>query len=516
MTRRHQLARRALIAGLAVLLTLSGAAAATADESIDPQAEALNFSKTTERLRYVSLTPKFQALRLRAESRRALQELQIRLRDRGRNFEGNLCGHRFDGCAGDVRLYDWVRAGHGIALPILFTARNGSTISGHVWATAAGPASRPAVVITNGSVQAPEEAYWFAAQTLAKAGYVVMTWDPQGQGYSDTFGAGPDLLDGAPSQGGRPFYDGTEDALDFLLSTPADRYDPRPSCTSGTDHSAKQDRRAASGKVSAYNPLHGLLDPERVGLVGHSLGAAAVSYIGQLDPRVDAVVAYDALHGSSRPPLFDGVLTCRSGSSARPEHVSLRTPALGLSPDYSFVPTPFLSRPDSEAPSGAAKEYAAAGIDTGQLVIRGGTHFDFSFIPSVANAVFPATLRGMDLAAWYTTAWMDAHLKDDPGAEARLFTDRWRHDIAGAAVDPTRDGNLFSSYYRSWISVAGHACNDLRTGDCDLVPDGLGAYSAVDVARSPDTATGPGRDAARPWIVSADPAGANGVPPAGR
>ena len=76
--------------------------------------------------------------------------------------------------------------------PVLFTARNGSTLSGHVWATRAGPAKRPGIVITNGSVQAPEELYWFAAQTLAKAGYVVLTFDPQGQGRSDTFGEVPD------------------------------------------------------------------------------------------------------------------------------------------------------------------------------------------------------------------------------------------------------------------------------------------------------------------------------------
>jgi hypothetical protein len=31
-----------------------------------------------------------------------------------------------------------------------------------------GPAKRPGVVITNGSVQADEQLYWFAAQALAK------------------------------------------------------------------------------------------------------------------------------------------------------------------------------------------------------------------------------------------------------------------------------------------------------------------------------------------------------------
>src|SRR3712207_6503180 len=200
-----------------------------------------------------------------------------------------------DGCAGDVRLYDWGAAGHGAVLPILFTARNGSTLSGHVWMTVSGPARRPGIVITNGSVQAPEELYWFAAQTLAKAGYVVMTWDPQGQGYSDTYGNGPDRNDGVPSQQGRPFFDGTEDALDFFFSTPQAPYVPRPSCTSGTSHAGKHAARVEDGRSSAHNPFWESVDFGRVGVVGHSLGSAAVSYVGQIDPRVDAIVAYDNL-----------------------------------------------------------------------------------------------------------------------------------------------------------------------------------------------------------------------------
>src|SRR5581483_10803227 len=115
---------------------------------------------------------------------------------------------------------------------------------GHVWATVAGPRKRPGVVITNGSVQADEQMYWYAAQTLAKDGYVVLTFDPQGQGQSDTYGQGADRNEGFPAQSdGRPFYDGTEDAINFLLSDPSHRYEPVKSCTTGTVHSAKQNSR---------------------------------------------------------------------------------------------------------------------------------------------------------------------------------------------------------------------------------------------------------------------------------
>ena len=57
--------------------------------------------------------------------------------------------------------------------------------------TRSGPRASPGVVITNGSVQAPEELYWAFAAALAKAGYVVLTWDPQTQGRSDGPGEPP-------------------------------------------------------------------------------------------------------------------------------------------------------------------------------------------------------------------------------------------------------------------------------------------------------------------------------------
>ncbi len=80
-----------------------------------------------------------------------------------------MCWHGGFGCAGDIRLYDLEERGRGLVRPVLWTARNGSTVSGHVWATREGPAKRPGIVITNGLIQAPEFLYWWAAQTLAKA-----------------------------------------------------------------------------------------------------------------------------------------------------------------------------------------------------------------------------------------------------------------------------------------------------------------------------------------------------------
>jgi dienelactone hydrolase len=336
-------------------------------------------------------------------------------------------------------MYDRKAKGYGLVQPVLFTARNGATISGHVWATRSGPATRPGVVITNGSVQADEQMYWYAAQALAKAGYVVLTFDPQGQGQSDTAGEGADAGEGVPAQtDGRPFFDGTVDAIDFFLSTRAHPYLPRPSCSTGTSHAAKQDRRAAAGLDAADNPYAAMLDRSRLGLAGHSYGAAGVSYVAQWDPRVKAVVAWDNLG----PP----------------------------------------SATDAGGPDGAR---------LGELIVRGGSHVDFSYIP---NPAFGASLRGPDLAAWYTTAWFDKYVKGDASADARLLTSRWRDDSLGAAVDPAHDANDFSFYYRSRLDIHRAAggehvvCEDLRAGCAALAADDgvTGPFSYVKTDTTPD------------------------------
>ena len=108
--------------------------------------------------------------------------------------------------------------------------------------------------------------------------------------------AGPERGGSRPDRRG-PFYDGTEDAIDFLLSTPRHPYEPVPSCTTGTSHAAKQNARVTAGLDAPYNPFWQLLDPPELGIAGHSYGAAGVSYIGQWDPRVKAIVAWDDLGG---------------------------------------------------------------------------------------------------------------------------------------------------------------------------------------------------------------------------
>jgi dienelactone hydrolase len=502
-------ARRAVL-GAAMWVSFAGlgvsaAGAAAAPPTVfNPIVEAQNYSITLER-QAIYDTPAYQEKLSAISLANLTNALVIEASDPARFFTDDLCWNQGNGCAGDIRLNDWASNGYGLVRPVLFTARDGATLSGHVWATVAGPAHRPAVVITNGSVQADEQMYWYAAQTLAKAGYVVLTFDPQGQGQSDTFGEGTDASEGVPAQSdGRPFYDGTEDALNFLLSTPAQRYEPVRSCSSGTSHAAKQDLRVREGFDAAYDPFWQLINRSEVGLAGHSYGAAGVSYIAQLDPRVKAVVAWDNLGGPSPSSTISGGPSslsatigeqgCPSDPAARAT-VPITKPGLGISADYFLPPTPNTSLPDPTAKSTWSRAYSQAGVDSGELIIRGGSHLDFSWIP---NQAFGASLRGPDIIDWYTTAWFDKYLKRDPSADARLLTERWRSDPVEAGVDPNHDGNGFSFYYYSRLEfhrAAGQAvdCEDLRDGCGALVKsDGYpGNYSYVAIDTTPDATTGP-------------------------
>ena len=504
--------RLMVVAGIIVTALVGAAVArATPPTVFNPVIEAQNFSITQQR-QAIYDTPAYQIQLTADGAASTAQALATEAADPGRFFTDDLCWNLANGCAGDIRLYNWAANGYGIVRPVLFTARDGATLSGHVWATI-GPhpplAKRPGIVITDGSVQADEQMYWYAAQTLAKAGYVVLTFDPQGQGQSDTFGQSPDQNEGVPAQtDGRPFYDGTEDALDFLLSTPAHPHQPVASCSTGTSHAAKQNARVAAGLDAGYDPYWQLLDPSQIGLLGHSYGAAGVSYIAQSDPRVKAVVALDNLGGpgpdaGSVPgsgPSPQGPIG-ESGCPADPADrttVPITKPALGISADYGLPPTPNTSLPDPTFKEQESVAYSQAGVDSGEIVIRGGSHLDFSFIP---NQAFGASLRGPDITDWYATAWFDKYLEHAPGADAMLLSQRWRDDPVEAGVDPNHDGNGFSFYFNSRLDIhlatdSTWDCEDLRDGCAGMVPadqDGYpGNYSYVAIDTSPDAVTGPG------------------------
>ena len=304
---------------------------------------------------------------------------------------------------------------------------------------------------------------------------------------------------------GRPFYDGTEDALNFFLSTASRPYAPVPSCTTGTSHADKQRTRAAQGLVTGYNPFWQLLDRSRIGLAGHSYGAAGVSYIAQWDPRVSAVVAWDNLGGpsptggsipGSGAKSTIGEQPCPADPAARTA-VPIRKPGLGISADYGLPPTPNTSQPDPGAKSVWSHAYTA-----GRRRHRRDRH---------PRRVAPGLQLHPDRRVRRLAARSRCHHLVHDGVVRQVrqarpdaptggcSPTRWRSDAAEAAVDPDHDGNAFSFYYPSRLDIrlAGGTrwdCENLRSGCSGMTAhDGVtGSYSYLATDTTPDAATGPG------------------------
>lgn len=352
---------------------------------------------------------------------------------------------------------DWGKT-RGRMHSVSFTNRYGALLRGTVYrprANARDPYTGrrlhgpyPGVVITEGSVQGSEGMYRWLAEDLAERGYVVLTYDVQGQGTSETlphttgqafpfcnpFATAPSTemtpCPGVPFQQLANFVVGTEDALSFFISTPQHPY-PNP--------------ESAQAKVTGHNPFWRSFDrrPDphpftkgrrlRIAIVGHSLGASAVSKVQGIDKRVAAVVALDKLTGPDSTGALDG-----KGNKPK-------VPALAVQSEYGFAVTPWeMSGGSSLIPEPSAKgpdpmrerrtgydAWADRGLDTMLVVPRASTHLEYTDIP----LVLPASRYGQDLASHYTQAWLDRYLKhrhDDRALTGTTFRylepvghDRW-------------------------------------------------------------------------------------------
>ena len=327
----------------------------------------------------------------------------------------------------------WTAAGRGRVTPISFPASDGATLNGYLFLPPAHGVDAythsaikppyPGVVITTGSIQGYQQMYFWAAEGLAEAGYEVLTYDVQGQGTSDTLPApsnctGPSSCEGVPFQQNYNFYQGSEDALNYFLSTPSHPYSS-PS-VAGTTH----------------NPGFAVLDPSRVGIAGHSLGAAAVSEDGQCDPRVKAVVAWDNLAPTAGP--------CKSQIPAglpahAPANPTNTTPALGLNSEYFLNPEPMQSPPDPQSKATAYQQLVKAGTDSMQIGLRSSMHLEYSYVPYI----LPASHYGERVAFYYTLAWFDYYLRHMASGYTRLIAKSFDnssdvHSIGGGTYDPAR------------------------------------------------------------------------------
>ena len=275
----------------------------------------------------------------------------------------------------------------------------------------------PAVVIVHGGYSS-KRLHRSAAQVLAEAGYMTIaleTTAPMGT-------HGPDA----------------QSVMDWVFATP----------------------KAPLAGANAFFPHWEQLDTRMVGIAGHSQGGSTASLIGQADKRIGAIVAWDNLTA-----LKTGWVD-KIGLDPAAD-LRIRTPALGIGADYYFkvVPTTEAPEPAKLNTQGGRgrgaephpkdpgyQELKAAGVDTMLVVLRAGTHLDFSLFGG------PASRYGEGVINYYTLAWFDRYLKGahDPALAADAFKrltaqtfddSADRHNISqglydkGAAGDSITQGN---------------------------------------------------------------------------
>jgi hypothetical protein len=381
-----------------------------------------------------------------------LADLQEQLADGPGHVHGGITTRIPGSLAADpYRTVDeWEKRTGGRAIPVTFDALDGAQLHGHVWLPPKGarkPAGGyPGVVITDGSVQAYENLYYWAAEGLAQYGYEVLTYDVQGQGHSDLLPAScsPSDCPGVPYQQNYNFYQGAEDSLSYFLS--------------------------------AKNPARAQLDGGSVGIAGHSLGASAVSWVGQCDSRVRTIVAWDDLDPISMADCAKNVTIPKAYRATK-----LHTPALATTNDYEFNVQPMTKVPNPHGDSNTGglsgdagyQSLVKAGVDSQLVSFRNGTHLTYTYI----DYVLPSNELSERFAFHYTLAWLDQYLRggQDPytaqPALTRLTSTGAYDDSADtnrlgpvsfgagtydpAAADPTDPASGNTPYRIKGVSVPG-------------------------------------------------------------
>lgn len=344
----------------------------------------------------------------------------------GRVYAG--LGHLLPGgSVGDPKAY------HDVAsTEVNFLMRSGAKLEGHIFHPVGDPGDSgrwPAIVLTTGSIQGTQHMYWWHARTMARNGYVVFTWDVQGQGESETTPHRPgetlpfDLddgveQDGVPFQQDFNFDEGTIDALRFFFSRPDEEYVPG-TWTAEDTAAARSTQEAAGEPIDWVNPLHESFDRENLGLVGHSKGAASVSYVQQCSdvgelwriPQSEGGLA----EFCTRSFPIKAVIGLDSLTAFHRGDVTPLVPAMNQQADgYFLTPQPTPQAPDaatqvSRVDGGAFAAWANAGLDVYALTIRGGTHAEWTEVP----ALLPSTTYGTAMADYYALAFFDRFVHPD-------------------------------------------------------------------------------------------------------
>jgi hypothetical protein len=177
----------------------------------------------------------------------------------------------------------------------------------------------------------------------------------------------------------------------YLALTMSDPTGDRPSAIEAT-------RSGVRFLRSASNPLARRTMRDRIGLVGHSRGAAAATAVQQHEPGVLAIVDLDNL----QPKVGDG-------SGAVKAHA--RVPALSEGSEFYPAGRPF----DPEWKKRGYEVWRAGRVAAIEVVLRGFSHGDFTYQGT------PAQHR---LVFRYALAWFDRWLLGRRAATRQLLARR--------------------------------------------------------------------------------------------
>src|SRR5206468_1462693 len=133
-------------------------------------------------------------------------------------------------------------------------------------------------------------------------------------------------------------------------------------------------------------------DTTRIGIAGHSLSARAATYVGGIDPRVGAVVAWDNmagdLHGDAGTPSGEGACADLIGGEApgASAPATPRVPTMGQASDANGTCN-FQQNLDNTSTSGIGSDpelkktgwqkWHDAGVAAMEVVFTGSAHGDW-------------------------------------------------------------------------------------------------------------------------------------------
>jgi hypothetical protein len=273
----------------------------------------------------------------------------------------------------------------------------------------------PGVVIMHGGA-ANQEMYWWAAEGLAEAGYMVLT-----------------LNIGRTEN---THHQAVKDGLDWL--------------------------------VSRANPRRAQLDATRIGLAGHSAGGVAVSRLGQEDARVDAIASWDRAQSTPVPadlPLRTPAIFFTADYNCQQVPVCL--------------PQPRTTAPDPLGPGNKDEDFRrirTAGVDTMKVALRAAVHLDFTEWPVLNGSRYGTVTTLYYTLAWFDR-YLKGDRRATDRLTARRFDDSAdRHSISSGRFDPFTQANVpariagqpvadrLSFTFRSayWLEHGRLASEDLR------------------------------------------------------